>query len=291
MTETIHIFDEFTLPPEEVTAAYRHQKRLRLEPLVFNILRQKYGDVWRRHWQSYTPPLKAERAVVIIERRIHENLELLLHNVAYYAPDWAIAIVCSDVNFRYCRQIVAPHAGRVHLLRHFEGSPDRDQARDEYNSLLKSSEFYESLPWKGICIVQTDSYLRKPLPAWDYDYLASPASWNEDHMVGGTSYRNCTAMATLCKTWQADIPSEDVFISEGARALGLTIPPFEEAISIFCESCLYDDPIGVHQWWTFFHTYFEDAELQFHALLTCELRSPKSPESAPQEECRDHPPS
>ena len=142
MTETIHIFDEFNLPPDQITDAYNLKKRLRLEPLIYNILRQKYATIWRENWFAYTPPIRAERCVVIIERRIHENLELLLHNVAYYAPGWAIAIVCSDINYEFCREIIAPHASRIRLMPLFEGSPDRNQARDEYNALLKSAEFY-----------------------------------------------------------------------------------------------------------------------------------------------------
>jgi hypothetical protein len=273
MTATIHLFDEFLLPPEEYTPEYLHQKRVRLEPLVFNVLRQKYGSLWREHWLNYIPPANAEHCVVIIERRIHEHLELLLHNVAYYAPTWSIAIVCSNMNYSYCRAITAPHEGRIHLIRLFNDSPSRDQARDEYNSLLKSAEFYERLPWSGILIAQTDSYLRKPLPSilFNYDYIASPTSWDETHLVGGLSYRNCDAMTKICKTFTQDIPSEDVFICEGAKALGCRIPTFDEANPIFGESCLYKDPVGVHQWWTFFHIHFEFAKEVFHALLTCEV--------------------
>lgn len=273
MTATIHFFDEFLLPPEEYNVEYRHQKRVRLEPLVFNVLRQRYGALWREHWLNYTPPVGADRCVVIIERRIHENLELLLHNVAYYAPTCTIAIVCSDVNFNYCRAITAPHEGRVKLLCSFDGSPHYEQARQDYNALTKSPSFYRSLGCKEIYIAQTDSYLRKPLPAWlsSYEFIASPAAWDKTQMIGGISFRNCAAAARICEEFPDKFPSEDVYFTEGAKALNLRIPTYEGAIPIFCESCLYDDPIGVHQWWTYFNLTNPAAERVFHALLTCEV--------------------
>ena len=38
--ETFHLFDEYPETSEELTAERRHQKRMRLEPLIFDILDQ-----------------------------------------------------------------------------------------------------------------------------------------------------------------------------------------------------------------------------------------------------------
>ena len=38
MTETIHIFDEYL--NEDISLEIRHQKRVKLEPLIFDILKK-----------------------------------------------------------------------------------------------------------------------------------------------------------------------------------------------------------------------------------------------------------
>ena len=55
--ETIHIFDEFS---GELTTEERHQKRTRLEPLIFDILKQKYWKPLDTFWQTHSIPSEAE---------------------------------------------------------------------------------------------------------------------------------------------------------------------------------------------------------------------------------------
>lgn len=267
MTETLHIFDEF--PSEELTKEERHLKRMRVEPLLFDILKEKYGKQLRENWKKNPPPRDSEKCILIIERRIHENLEFVFHNAVQYGKGWSICFVCSDMNFEYCRAISQNHPN-IYFIPIFQGSPSYSEARNEYNTLLMSPAFYEALPWKMLCIMQTDSYLRKQIPdsVLDYDYIASPALWDEKNLVGGLSFRKKEAMIKITKEFKREIPSEDLFISEGCTELGLKKPSFEEAMFYSAESCLYEDPMGVHQWWTFFSVGLEDAELIFHSLLT-----------------------
>lgn len=272
MTETPHIFDEFQMSSKEVTPEIAHRKRVALEPLVFGILKQKYGAQFREAWASYQRPANSDRCVLIIERRIHENLEFLLHNVAYYAKGWNIAFICSDMNLQYIRAILGPKRNQVLAMPLFTGSPDRDTARSEYNDLLKSAEFYESLPWKHLFIVQTDSYFRKPIPEaiLDYDYCAAPTGWDPVAMAGGMSYRRRDAMVDICRRFQEKIEGEDCFINLGARHLGYKVPTYEVAQEFIVESCMTTGGFGTHQWWTYWNTEGPDAEGVFHALLTCE---------------------
>lgn len=272
MTETLHIFDEFL--EENLTNEQRHQKRVRLEPLLFDILKAKYGKQLRENWMKNPPPKIAEKCILIIERRIHENLEFVFHNAVQYGKGWSICFVCSDINLEYCRAITQDHPN-IHFLPIFKGSPSYTDARNEYTKLLSTSGFYEILPWNHLCILQTDSYLRKQIPdsVLDYDYIASPALWDEANLVGGLSFRKKEAMIRITKEFQEDIPSEDLFISKGCTALGLKKPSFEDAMLYCAESCLYEDPVGVHQWWTFFFVTLEDAELIFHSLLTLDTVS------------------
>jgi hypothetical protein len=272
MTETIHIFDEFL--EENLTKDQRHQKRVRVEPLLFDILKAKYGSTLRENWLKNPPPLVSEKCILLIERRIHENLEFVFHNAVQYGKGWSICFVCSDINYNYCKEITQNHPN-IHFIPIFQGSPSYSEAREEYNKLLMSTEFYEALPWKNICIMQTDSYLRKQIPesVLNYDYIASPALWDENELVGGLSFRSKEGMIKITREYKETISSEDLFISKGCGALGLKKPIFEEAMLYCAESCLYEDPVGVHQWWTFFFITLDDAELIFHSLVTLDTIS------------------
>ena len=274
MTETLSIFDEFLDPEEEITPQRRHDKRMALEPFVFDILKRRYGFLFQQFWKQHTPPKNPKRAIVLVERRIHPNIEFVLQNAAYYGPTWSLAVVCSDTNYRYLKTITQGKA--VALLPMFQGSPSRDQARYEYNALLQNPTFYENLPWETMLFFQTDSYFLRPIPEdiCDYDFVASPASWDTDSMVGGISLRKREAMIRICKEFKEVISGEDVFINEGAKKLGLKMPTFEKALTYFTESCLYEEPIATHQWWTYFFIDSrlapEERELFFQSLLTCQ---------------------
>lgn len=272
MTETITIFDEFQQTADEMNDTLRHQKRIKLEPLIFDILKKKYGAVLDRFWDTKGPSTDPDKCILLIERRIHENLEFCIKNAAYFGRGWSLALVCSDMNFEYIKAILGKHFLNVFLLPLFQGSPGRDQAREEYNQLLMNSAFYKSLPWKHILTMQTDSYFRKPIPddILKYDYIAAPACWDFDSMVGGLSFRNRDAMIQICSEFKENIPSEDLFVDTGAKKLGLRRPSSEKALEYVCESVLYDDPVGVHQWWTFFTRDMEDAQEFFHFYLQLE---------------------
>lgn len=268
------MFNEFRIPAAEMTDALRHQKRVRLEPLVFDVVKKKYGAALDTFWESYTPPKNAENCVLIVERRIHENLEFVLKNAAYFARGWSLCFVCSDVNIGYCRAIAGKNVANVNYVVAFRGNPDRDTGRKEYSDLLKNPDFYAGMPWKNLIFTQTDAYFRRAVPETivNYDFLASPAFWNTESMVGGISYRNRDAMVRLCREFKEDIFWEDCFIDAGSKALALRRPTFEEALEFFSESCFYEDPVAVHQWWTYFFFEMEDAEAYFHIMLKLEVQ-------------------
>jgi hypothetical protein len=274
MIETIHIFDEFSQAPDELTTEQRHKKRVALDPLLYDILKAKYGGKLYEFWQRHTLPKETDSYLVIVERRIHPNLAFTLYNMAYFARSWGLIIVCSDVNYEYCKSLCEPHCNSIHLLPLLQGNPEPRQGIEEYNTLLKSADFYKSLPGEHHLFFQVDSYLRKHIPEeWNqYDYIAAPYEWDETSMGGGLSYRKKESMIRICKEASSTIHDEDAFIMNGIHTLGMKIPPFELGITYVAESCIYEDPIGVHQWWTFFFpNQIEDAESIFHSLLSLEI--------------------
>jgi hypothetical protein len=155
----------------------------------------------------------------------------------------------------------------------FKGLTSRQEGILEYNRLLKSPEFYRQLPAEHLLFLQTDSYLRRPVPEeWvAYDLIAAPYAWDEESVGGGTYYRKRSSMIQICEKFLEDIWQEDAFLCKGARALGMKIPAFEKGLEYIVESCLYEDPIAVHQWWTFFSGTDEDSEAIFHSLLILQV--------------------
>ncbi len=272
MIETIHIFDEFSQSPDEITTEDRHKKRMALDPLIYDILKHKYGQTLEAFWKTHTLSTKTDSYIVIIERRIHPNLSFVLYNAAYFARKWGIILICSDMNYEYCKELCK---GKQVLIRPlFQGNPEPSIGKNEYNQLLKSADFYESLPGEHHIFLQVDTYLRKPVPEiWkQYDYVASPYEWDETSAGGGFSYRKKSSMIAICKSQPNVVHDEDAYICQGLKQLDMKMPPFEEAITYSIESCIYEDPIGVHQWWTFFFPkQVDDAEEIFHSLLSLEI--------------------
>jgi hypothetical protein len=189
-----------------------------------------------------------------VERRIHPNLEFILYNAAYFARGWSIAIVCSDLNIEYIKEILAHNLGAVHLIQTFQGNPPPEVGKNEYNYLLQSSEFYEALPSENLLMMEMDAYLRKPIPdtIFGYDYVAAPYAWDESMSGGGLSFRKRSKMLEICSRYNIFEPGQDIYACKGMKAIGASVPSFEESMEYFCELCLYEDPIGLHQWWTFF---------------------------------------
>ena len=80
--QTIRIFDEFPETMGEITKERKHLKRQRLEPLIFDILQRKYLGMLIEAWKKDQIPKNTNKCVVLVERRIHENLFFLLRNIA-----------------------------------------------------------------------------------------------------------------------------------------------------------------------------------------------------------------
>lgn len=272
---TSHIFDEFPESMSEITNERKHQKRLRLEPLVYNILNARYLKPLEDFWNTYEIPKISDKCVVLVERRIHENLYFVLRNMAYFARGWSICVVCSDISMNYCKEISEHNKDNITLLPIFKGSPDATTGKAEYNNLLKNPEFYNALTSENLLFIQTDTYLRKHIPEdiMTYDYVASPYVWDEYMAGGGLSFRKRSVMIDVCKKMGEIQCDEDVYICRGVATLGYKMPEFMEGVTYFSESCFYEDPIGVHQWWTFFTNQIEESELIFNAMLTLDIKA------------------
>jgi hypothetical protein len=274
MIETIHIFDEFSQTVDELTTEKRHTKRICLDTLIYDILKQKYGQKLKEFWDQYRVPTTSDSTLVFIERRIHPNLAFVLYNAAYFAKQWNIVLICSDVNYDYCKEICGSNASFVDIRPYFKGIASPEAGKQEYNDLQKQTQLYESLPGDYLLFLEVDCYIRKPIPEeWkDYDLIAAPYEWDTEAVGGGFSYRKKSAMIEVTKQYHDDVWAGDTYTYKGMKALGYKIPSFEIGLTYVAESCIYEDPIGVHQWWTFFFpNQMEDAPDIFHSLLSLDI--------------------
>lgn len=251
--------------PEE-----RHQKRMSLEPVVFGILRERYTSVLKGFWDSVQIPKEGDKLVVLMEGRLHPNLEFCLWNLAYFARGWRILVVCSPQNLGFLQELTKGKGVELQCLFQQDVSK-RELGFHEYNSMMKSKDFYLSLPnCEHLLFAQTDTYLRKPIPEslFTYDGVASSFLWNTEEAGGGLTYRRRSVMLEILETIPPEsIWAEDSYFWNGCRQLGKRLPGFEEGLEFFVESCLYEDPVGVHQWWTFFLLTPEEQDI-LESLVT-----------------------
>jgi hypothetical protein len=272
--DTIHIFDEFI--DKDLNGSnpeILHEKRTKIEPFIYDILKTKYYSIFDTFWKNNSIKKNTNKSIVIIERRIHPNLAFLIRNMFYYARDWSMTIICSDVNFSYLKTVLTNNSDNVILLPLFEGNPNRDIAINEYNNLLKSSYFYRLLPFDHLLIVQTDTYLRRKIDEniLNYDYVASFFAWDKTSCGGGMSYRKRSSMISICDKFKKEISIEDCFINEGIKMLGYKIPDYKDGLNYICESCYSENPFGLHQWWTFYSIKSDPYLIYFNKYLELEI--------------------
>ena len=252
--EKLHaVFQSIDMDSFETEAKYLHQKRLSLDPFIFESLKNLYSPYLKEQWNTKTIPYKSDKALIIVERRCHPNLEFILHNVSHFAPGYAIHIFCSKVNLSYIKLICGSQLKNIHVhpIFHTIGTPE--EGKIEYNNLLKTPEFWNFFKEEHILTIETDSYLLQHIPEciYGYDYVASQWPWlASEPGGGGLSYRKCSVMKKICELDKSliDCPAQDAFVSNGIKILG-----GKYSHNFFTECSNLENAIGTHQWWTYYH--------------------------------------
>lgn len=247
-----------------------HKLRMNLEEPVFSVLREKYGKSLKEFWDTATFPAHSKNTVLMVERRSHRNLEFCLQNFMYFTrkQDFSLTIVCSRSNEQQIRDILGKHVETTDLRVLWDNNIDHLTAQQEYSALFQNHEFWESINAEFILSVQTDCYLRKPLPdlLWEIDYAASPWAW-KPWVVGGSglTFRRKEAVVDMCKRvfMKGKKVAEDEFFAHMCIVAKKKVLPLEIAETIFSESRFVDDPVGVHQWWTYLFQSDLDSEKEF----------------------------
>lgn len=234
-----------------------HRLRTELEPELYEELERRYGSKLQAFWDSATFSKDAPNTVCVVERRCHPNLDFVIKNTMYFAnksAPFSLTVVCSKENEEFIRSILGRHAETTNWHIPFDINPGYEKARDDYNVWMTNPNFYEQIPADFILTVQTDCWLRKPLPEilWTLDYCAAYWGWQPNDVGGGgLTWRRREAVIQMCRARKNKGTSEDVFFSQMCRFMDAKVLSYEEGKDIFCESVIGENAVGVHQWWTY----------------------------------------
>lgn len=230
-----------------------------LEPYFYSHLVENYGKMLQEHWESYRPPLNSEHAFVIVERRAHPNFRFILQNMAWAAPHMSVYLFCSDENLAFIEAILGDKINSFHIIEAFQGDVSREEGKIGYNDVMTDYRFYESISSTYILTIQMDNIIRRKIPASMFtgDYWGNPWAWRS-HAAGGggATVRRVAAMIELCKKHRPDPtinvpPLEDAWIAERTNSF----PDFSFRRSHLMESIPTEDPVILHQFWTFTDAY------------------------------------
>jgi hypothetical protein len=187
-----------------------------------------------------------------------------------YPRGFSLTIACSRENEGYIRNILGKHAETTHFIIPFEANGEYETAHNEYNTLMQSPEFWEQIQADYILSMQTDCYLRKQLPdiLWTVEYAAAPWAWSPVYVGGsGLTWRKKEAVLEMCRIVAKKPIAEDVFFSQRCLMLKKKVLPLEEGEHIFSESRFVDDPVGVHQWWTYLYQTDDESFIERYTKI------------------------
>ena len=236
-----------------------HSFRTELEPYIYHYLIEQYGLRLNAVWESYVPPLKSDKAYVLVERRAHPNYPFLLKMMAWAAPHLSVYLVCSDENFEFIKAILGDKIEHFNIIVAYSGEVDRDQGRAEYNQLLTDASFYEQIDAEYMVTMQMDVFLRRKLTddLFCGDYWGAPWGWRQENAGGGgATIRRVQKMIEICKA-ERDDPlapckeGEDSWIADRIQ----DFPSLDFRCAHIMESMPAEDPEIVHQFWTFLDNY------------------------------------
>jgi hypothetical protein len=255
-----------------------HACRCQLDPFIYGALKNLYGANLKNHWETSSIPLISNKAISIVERRCHPNLEFCLHNAAYFARGYAIHIFCSSANIDFVRGICGNQLPNIHIHEVFEHIGTPEQGKHEYNELLKSAFFWDFITEEHVITIETDSYFLDFIPEsiYNYDYVACRWPWAPEELGGGgLSYRKTVFMKRMIESNIVDLTKvklQDGFAAEGMKLLNAKVPSIEESYEYFVEAHASRIACGVHQWWTFmWKLKDEDLQLITREYLTLNI--------------------
>jgi Protein of unknown function (DUF5672) len=263
------VFDDVASRPYKNEGEFLNACRHTLDPYVFGSLRARYGPTFQAHWDTCSIPSNSDRTIVLVERRCHPNLPFCLQNAVYYAKGWGLTIVCSRQNRAFVDACLGHQRNSVRVIVQWDTEATPEDGKKEYNMLLQTAAFWRLFTESHLLMMETDTYLRRPIPdsILQYDYVASKWPWKASAPGGGgLSYRKRAVMERICSIGLPLQYAQDCFISDAIEGMKCMYPSYESARAYFVEFEPTPMCCGTHQWWTGLRSYSLD---MIKMMLTC----------------------
>ena len=220
-----------------------------------------------------------QHTAIILEPRKHKALSFVLNNfLTNLSDDWAVILYHGTDNIDYVTNIIdrdlSQYKDRISLRNlNVANLTSRD-----YDALLKSAAFYESIPTEMFLIFQTDTMIfakhRDLLNQFmQYDYVGAPWDqkmfWTRKFFKvgnGGLSLRRRSKMLeVIAKEDAKPAYHEDAFLSHPNK-VAVNKPSLNEAKLFAIESLFSETTFGCHKPWVklskqIYGTYPEVKEL------------------------------
>ena len=237
--------------------------RLSLEPHIYHYLIEKYGPRLDHFWQTYTPPKKATRAFVIVERRPHQNFWFILRNIAWSNPEMSVYIFCSDENVNFVKSLLGDKLPHFNLVIAFKGQASRERGKKEVDNLLSNYKVYDFIEAEYIMTVEMDTFFRRKVPETIFTgvYWGNPWAWTaETPGGGGVTIRNVKRVSEHCQKLRPDPTidlhtAQDAWLSDSIFSEKAEFPDLTFRANHIMENINVHNPIAVHQFWTYLDSY------------------------------------
>ncbi len=241
---------------------------------------------------------KYEQIIVLIENRIDKQWLFTVLNTILMCPEnTGICFITDSKNEGLAKSILINHNIDLKAIWYQIDSIEPAinlENNTSFNRFMKSSNFWEILPYENILIIQTDALLSEPLPKYFFDvgYLGAPflprvrseyfsnrsqvngeitnffkvdtpfnCSPNKDiypHFYGngGLSIRRRSLMSEICKKYGRLSPDNEQEDVFFSRHLNefLTPVPVHIAKAFAFETIYYKSSIGSHAAWKYLST-------------------------------------
>lgn len=202
------------------------------------------------------------KIAVLLETRQHRQLLPVIDNFATHLPmDWRMQLFLSNNNVDMVR--TAPVIkdwikSRRIIISH---APSEITSTRDYNAILQSASFWQSIQGERVLIFQIDSVLCRAATRTidhfvQYDYVGAP--WHLSlpwaRQLNGTCGNGGLSLRSKSKSLEAISVSkpdpganEDLWFCFAFLKLGANFAPRSEALQFSVETTYYEQPLGMHK--------------------------------------------
>jgi hypothetical protein len=219
-----------------------------------DIVQEKYLLFFQKEYKKILINPQSKYACVIVEPRLHPNLEFVIKNVLFFLPNFSLYIFHSNENKKFVEEIIGHNLSNVHFHNFTSGNI----TIEEYNELLTSPYFYETIHAEDILIFQTDSYIRKSgiecFLEYNFAMIGAPWHWYDAAKPqggnGGFCFRKKDLMLNIIKHAPFDKTcNEDYYFHKGCLELGYLLPTKEISQFFSMETIYCENSYAIHKAW------------------------------------------